>query len=227
MAFPATATLDDFNRGNEGPPPSSSWSSRPLISSGTTGGLRVTSNTARPSGTTNMYYEGWLHGASYDTARGLVECWCILGARDREFFRLWMHLQNPGVDGATDGYHLEWDYGSSGDIVSLFRTDNDASTVLGAGIALPLVAGDGLGFSHDGTTFTVFHYASTAGGDIRNWRAIDSRSDSTYTSGYLGLGMNYAGNAGSTLAIDAIGGGEAVVTPPAVTARRMLTLGVG
>jgi hypothetical protein len=208
MAFPATAALDDFNRANAGPPPSASWSNRPLIASATgSTGLKVSSNAVIPD-RTDLYYEGWWNPSQYRTSSGLVEVWAVVGTIDRELFRLWMHLNSPGVDGATDGYFVQYDFSSGTDALGVFRVTNDTITQLGANISLEIGSGDGVGLAHDGSTLTVYHYDADGGGDIRNWASVGTRSDSTYTSGFLGAGISYEGSA-STLSLTTFGGGEA------------------
>ena len=54
MAFPTTGLLDDFNRADEGPPPSASWS---ISYGGPHGELKVSSNQCVVSDLTAGYFE--------------------------------------------------------------------------------------------------------------------------------------------------------------------------
>jgi len=186
VAFPTTGILDDFNRANEGPPPSANWTGP-----WRTANLLVvnTNQLARSGGNADAYWNPTTFGPNMEAFATLpvlpVVGAAILGGR----------LQSPGA-GTTDGYATSWSPASSGSLV-FYRSDNAALTQLGATVTSTSVsAGDQIGMSVVGSVISWY----------LNGSLVDTRSDATYSgAGYIGAGCNDA-----TLRMDNFGGGTAV-----------------
>src|SRR5215204_5547888 len=117
--FPTTSVLDDFNRANEGPPPSASWGG--VIASGQ-GGLKVVSNkvtwNASDDGTG---YWGTQFNANQDAFVHLTD---ITGS---SIILLYARLLSPGT-ASPDGYFVRYD--ASGSDSSIYRMDDGTGTLL-------------------------------------------------------------------------------------------------
>lgn len=185
MAFPTTGILDNFNRPDEGPPPSASWTGpmRP----GDTNGLRVVSNTCQRVA---PYGGAWWNVSSFGPDCEIyITC---LGPSD--FYLFWRIIDSPGT-ATADGYALNW----FNDVITVRRLDNNTFTTLGAGISQTGPAsGNKLGVSMIGSTITP--YVDTGGG----WTALSTRTDATYSNAGV-IGANTDGT------FDDFGGGTVVV----------------
>ena len=195
MAYPATAVLDAFTRSDEGPPPSSSWSGPIHVSSGTSNDLRVVSNTLQP-GSTGIENQGYWNPTQF-TADPALEVWVELGADGREYLELYYCIQLPGDDNDTDCYALERDYSSGTDALGIYKCTDDIFTPVGDPIPQDVVTGDVLG---------VRLLNSGEHQVFLNGTVIATRNDATYTSGYLGIGID-ATNAAADITIAKFGGG--------------------
>lgn len=170
----ASATLlDDFNRSNEGPPPSASWLSS-SFSSGTSQ-LQVVSNALKRGGA------GWgscVWGATFGANTILVVTISTVGD-----FSLIIRGQSPG-SAAWDGYELL--YTSSTHRFDIDRIDNNATTSLANTTAVTLSNGDKVGFEIVGSNLAAARYTAGA------WGAdFLTASDATYaSSGYVGVWAN-------------------------------------
>ncbi len=171
MAFPATSVLDSFNRADEGPPPSSSWTNS-VIS--TSGGMKVVSNTAMCNAA--GVCSGWWNVSTFGPD---CEAYATFGATVR-LVNIYVRLASPGVANNTDGYLAI--VGVSGS-TTVHRVDDSVNTQLGAAMTTPVyVTGDKGGVEMIGSTLTLWSYQGS-------WSSIDTRSDGTYTAaGNIGFG---------------------------------------
>ena len=186
-AFPTTSVLDAFNRANEGPPPSSNWTTG---IDGGTGSFTVTSNEARlTNGTLSSAY--W-NAANFGPD---VEVYATIGSSIGPS-RLHFRIQQEGTAG-HDGYAL-LAYTPTNELY-IYRIDNGTQTQLGAAISQTISSGDSFGVSMIGSTITIY-YKVGAGA----WTSLGTRSDGTYTSAGK-IGMAAFDNA--EIRIDNFGGG--------------------
>lgn len=216
MAFPTTGILDDFNRANTGPPPSSSWGSNKVFSA-TANNLIVSSN-AITSGNTNFQSSWWNPSTFGPDAECYITCTTLPAGASDEVAFVMARLATPGGTG-VDGYGVAVTKQSGTDLVEVYRIDNAAQTLLGASMSQEFSAGDSIGVECSGSSIRA-HYKASGG----SWTQLGSRTDSTYSA---------AGNVGvelfsTTVRLDDFGGGT-VVTGGGATdlpPRRAL-LGVG
>lgn len=197
MAFPVNGVLDNFNRANEGPPLSTSWTSKIITTNNT---LQVVSNQAWGAGfNSSAWWNVTTFGpdseAYVTSADGFGQCW------------LWTNLQTPGTTG-LDGYRFSF-FLSSGNL-QVFRVDDNVATQLGGDISgSARGAGDAFGGENIGGTLT--GYVKPSGG---SWTAYGAtRTDTTYGTGYIGFTVT----ANNGTADDFGGGTVGGVTPPTTT----------
>jgi hypothetical protein len=198
--FPASGILDDFNRANEGPPPSANWTGFVGLSQGDN--LEVISNQL---GTTTTDASAWWNVSTFGPD---CEVYCTLPVVSGANVYLYARGANPGT-GTLDAYLVFW---SSGGNVFTYRIDNDILTQLGTQVALSLAANDKLGLEVVGDDLTI--YADTAG----SWTSRDAHVDATYSAaGFIAIGTN---NTASRF--DDFGGGTVVAASTDV----MLVMGM-
>ena len=179
MAFPTTGVLDDFNRANEGPPPSASWTDTWLTGSG----LTVNTNQCATNGGTTLKDSYWNVSTFGPDAEAFVTI-ATIPTTDGDSIRLGIRLAQPGAT-TVDGYLAMWQWiaGAGADRVRLFRLDNGAATELGTGVDLNMSAGDKLGMETIGSTIKV--YTKSGAGA---WTERRSETDATYSAaGFIGL----------------------------------------
>lgn len=195
MAFPTTGVLDDFDRANEGPPPSSNWTS---AIEGSGGGHSVLSNQMKANSTPSS---NWWNAAQFGPD-------CEVHLEIVTFSNgsyVWIRIQSPG-SAAVDGYLVF----IATTTITTYRCDNGGFTQLGASDSVTYSNGDSVGLEAIGTDISV--YRKTGG----SWgAAVQSRSDATYSTGFIGV------RSPSISSIwDNFGGGTVVgVEPPAPTLR--------
>ena len=159
MAFPTTGILDNFNRANQGPPPTG-WTT-------IYNGHKVVSNALQGNTGGDANVSVW-------NTTGLgpsIEAYITI-VNTGSFVTLYI------IDAALSvGYSVA--YGA--DAVQVFRQDEFGvtETQLGADISVTMGAGDALGMYYDAATDTIYAYRKPSGG---SWAELGSRSDSTYTS---------------------------------------------
>lgn len=170
MAFPTTDILDDFNRANEGPPPSGSWNTPSGY-----GGCLVDSNQVRGN------------SASFN------QClWSAEQFNDSEAY-LQINQLTPGehasicFDWSTpdfgSGYQVLVFLDSGTPTIEIYRIDTGAPTLLGTAIPVPTFdANDAIGAYHrpDGIIEIWTRISGV-------WSELTTRNDSTYSSGYAGI----------------------------------------
>lgn len=186
-SFPTTSILDNFNRANQGPPPSSSWTTGV---DGGTGGFSVNSNEAKVEDAT--------HSTAYWNVTNFgpdIEVYITLGSTIGPS-RLYWRIQQEGTSG-FDGYAL-LAYTPTNELY-IYRIDNGSYTQLGAAISQTFAVGDSFGAKMVGSTITIY-YKTAAG----SWTSVGSRSDSTYTgAGKLGISAFDS----TSIKLDNFGGG--------------------
>ena len=193
MATPQTLKLllDNFNRSNEGPPPSNSWTNG--ISTFTAGeGAIVLSNQLV------MKTGGGLRQGSYWSAADfgpnvelVLECSEWTNAANAET-RLWCSLQQIGV-GTTDGYFLQVNRspGNTVDEWYLVRSDNLSLTFLVGPTTQNIDATDFICLQRIGSALSGW-YRTAAG----SWTLIVSATDATYAAaGKVGVEFAESGDA--------------------------------
>jgi hypothetical protein len=182
VAFPTTGILDNFNRANEGPPPSANWT-HPYYP--TDDGLKVSSNAciANIDGSSDSYWDVATFGPdceAYITVSTLPAT--------NQYIYIAARVANPGAAG-LDGYELNVQVVAGTDLWQINRLDNASYTLLGSTVTGPnLSAGDSIGIEIIGSTIKGYH-KPVAG----SWTEILSRTDSTYSAaGYIALGTDDA-----------------------------------
>lgn len=189
-----SALLDDFNRADEGPPPSANWlRSRLAVIDG--GGMAVVSLTAQGTAGSKQNDCFWtqLFGPDMEAYFTVVDK--AAGAVRIPYVGL--RIQNPTLD-AIRGYYAtflndgEW---------QCYRYDSSSSaTMLGNG-ALTMNNGDSFKGSIVGDLITL--YRKPAGGA---WGSVGMVTDATYSgNGYISLGTYET--AAPAIALDDFGGG--------------------
>ena len=194
MTFPTTPILDNFNRADEGPPPSDKWHTA-------NDGLAVVSNQA--TATQNDDY-GWNNWEDEYFGEDTEMYFTIVTkpATDRGF-RLYM-LDWSFSDG--DGYSLDFFTTGSGTANFVMRRfDEWSDTQLGAAVTDEGFSnGDKLGFAREGDD--VVGYKDTGSG----WEEFMRRTDNTHKYETFALIIEqYDGS--FDMVIDDFGGGTTVV----------------
>lgn len=186
-SFPLTPILDNFNRTNEGPPPSTKWTNN----YGGTDGQKVVSNAlAYSSGNYGEDAVNWNQGGSFTD----VEVYITLSTlpSNGNGFALFARTDNL----FNNSYSLFWTYNSGGtDTVTLRKHVSGSGSTLGTD-NFELTTGDKLGLSIVGTSLKVWKYTSGA------WSLVRTVVDSSLSTGVIGV---YQTDTGERL--DDFGGG--------------------
>ena len=177
QTFPYTGILDTFSRGNQGPPPSSSWTT---YSTGSGSGLEVVNDACKGavSGLDNIAYWNTAFGPNTEVYVTMSQ---PTGSGSAVLLFARFNFVNSAILG--QGYFLVIVQGSG---ISLFKTNGTTATQIGStltGSYSTYHAGDSFGLQLVGTTITIWYKPS--GG---TWTSLASYTDSTYTSaGNIGL----------------------------------------
>lgn len=178
--FPTTPILDNFNRADEGPPPSANWTD-------IGNGLEVISNQAAGSavGDNISYWNPITFGPD-------SEVYVTIPVTDVVNGVIYLRFNT----GSFNGYGLI--FGASTSSLSVIRLDGGVPTPLGAAISQAISNGDSVGLRVIGSTIKVY-YKAAAG----SWTFLDSRTDATYSAaGALLLVV-----VDTTMRLDNFGGG--------------------
>jgi hypothetical protein len=196
MTFPTCGILDNFNRTNEGPPPSASWNT------GSTDSFKVVSNTCVPN---EAYGSGnyWLTSLGPDI-EAYITIKTALNA-NADYFTLGVRT----TDGATPietGYVIRYTKLAGTDTLVLGRIDSSVLTAL-ATYNQEISANDSIGISAIGNILTAYYKAS--GGSWTTLGTYDITSDATKytTAGYIAINDYEITNA---IVLDDFGGGTVV-----------------
>lgn len=181
MAFGDTGILDNFNRSDEGPPPSSSWTT--AIDSATDG-LEVIGNEVWAEN--NAPCGGYWNVETFGPA-----CEAFITIQDvpgnNDYSGVYTRLVTPGSS-AVDGYWARWYHTVGDDQLTLFRIDNGVPTQLGSNDLLEVAVGDKLGLESDADDVHTVYYDDGGAGWTAGTNA--TATDTTYQSaGYIGLVM--------------------------------------
>ena len=202
----APAPLDDFNRANQGPPPSSNWTSG-LIPGQL--GLKVLDNTLVVDTTSTSSI--WWNASTFPADAEVSMLFADATTSAFRHLRLFLRVTQPGVAGQTTGYfcQAEPDPGGVTGGVYLRRIDSGAATApLAQRLDIPWATGDQAKCSMVGSQLCVSRMASGSG----VWTELLCLTDTTYaTGGVVGVGMNHP-----ELAVDDFSAGAVVMTPPTV-----------
>jgi hypothetical protein len=192
MTFPLTGALDTFVRADENPLSYGGRWAGPLRIDFGDAACRLVSDAA--VGQTDSVADSyWTAGFS-----GAVEVWGVVSGYDDDP-ELWACVSGEGTDGLS-GYLL---YTSSDEEINVNRIDSGSYTEILDLTGLSLGAGDGLGMSVEAGVVTVYHKPSAG-----VWTSIGNVTDTTYTSGKIGLGFN-ADSTGTKFTEFGGGGGAA------------------
>lgn len=184
-SFPVNSVIDNFNRANEGPPPSASWGG--IWENGSVG-LVVTGNTCSNASNANgTSYWGTSFGPDVEAFVTITAFGSYQGVAARL----------AGTLGSSpNGYYVQ---AESSNVVTLFRVDGGSFVQLGASFSQTISNGDKLGISVVGTTVTAYYKAGAGA-----WTALGNRTDSTYSAaGKVGLRSS-----GTSVVLDDFGGGS-------------------
>lgn len=201
MAFPTTGVLDNFNRADQEPPLSASWSQGPKSF---TAGDRMDIKTNQAAGNAGNDNNDYWNVATFGP-----DCevhWKVSARLDTVWQELYARLVNIG-SGTSDGYGIRLTFiaGASNDELLIFRLDNGALTSLGAAFVQEVAAGDSFGLEIVGSTLTAY-YKPAAG----SWTSLGTRTDATYSAaGNIGAMLR----GGNTHRGDDFGGGTVVGAP--------------
>lgn len=194
--------LDNFNRSNEGPPPSGSWNAG-AVSTGTSQ-LQVVSNALKRGGA------GW--GSGYWGTQIGADVIAYITLSTVGDVELGVRAKDLGSGSTFDYYGAE--YISSTHTLTLYKYTNGSGSSLGTSTTATLAGGDKYGIMAIGSNITVATYQSGS------WTDRITASDATYgATGYITIWMN-----GTTPIIDDLYAGQ--ITSASYTPRAML-LGMG
>ncbi len=191
-----TGILDDFNRPNEGPPPSSDWEAGLFFTSG----FEVLSNEAA-----GLFAQDGSNLWNTFSALNDLEVYVTCATRCDDLDRFSVEIvQNDAVD--YDGYTARLDRNdSTGDVFQLRRWDNGSTSAGGAldSAVVDFQDGDAIGMRRVGTQLEGWY--RPVGG---NWRLLLTATDATYLTIPLKIGI-WADNqvSGTPLRLDDFGGG--------------------
>ncbi len=185
MAFPTTSVLDDFNRADG--PPGANWTSPVYLDSGL---FEIVSNTATPvTGLKGGYWNPSTFGPG-------DEVFMDIPTRGSSTISIFIDIDPI----PQNGYRLACTVTPTQQIL---RIDGGSETQIGATQTVAIASGDSIGISHE------------SGGAIEawvkqgSWSSLTSGSDTTYSSGRIGL-MGF----GVTQFYDNFGGGNISAPPP-------------
>ncbi len=187
---PSLGVLDNFNRANQGPQPSSSWSKF----GGSVGeGLQVSSNAV-----TRTSSGSYRQGSYWNPSTFGPDSQVYVTVNNRtagDEIELGVRLNSVGA-GTTTGYSLNID---GNDNWGFSKYTNGNGSGLDTGTVKSIAVGDKIGLTVSGSTLTAWHKPAAG-----SWTVVSTINDSTYTgAGYIGA--NIAGSSSS--AIDDFSGG--------------------
>ncbi|KRT69463.1 MAG: peptidase S8/S53 subtilisin kexin sedolisin [candidate division NC10 bacterium CSP1-5] len=205
MAFPETPILDDFNRANEGPPPSSSWATP----SGAPG-IKVISGQVGEDGPGGQAVWNTQYGPDLEAYVDVPTlAWDGIGGHT-EYFRLYFRASAPDAGTTSSGYFiLAWN-SSPNDSIGLWSYTPSGVDYLTHVQVAGLTSGSSVGLSVIGDLIRVYHKPPAG-----SWAEVFNYTDPTYdNAGYLLL---YISQGGPDLRLDNFGGGTLGGSPPTIT----------
>lgn len=185
---PEAFVFDDFNRADTGPPPGPRWADGSGMGEDAGVGLIVISNACARESDPGGFPRGAAYIPEY-TFTDVFVAVTVTASLSGGDCALWARLKEIGA-ATTDGYQLFVDGFPATPAWTIARQTNGAfDTGLGASVDQAVAVGDRIGFRLVGSELQAWHHASGA------WRILFVRTDSTYSSGFVGLTI-----AGSTQA---------------------------
>lgn len=206
-AFPTTSILDDFNRANEGPPPSASWHTLSGF-----GGLKVESNKAVNSDADSGCTWGTSYGPDCEAYSTLSS---LSGTGDIATWSIALFARASSAD-VYDGdcYRLLVGNGNIGGVCSWYlqRMLFSTGTVDIATGTVTFSIGDSIGISAIGNTITAY-YKSSGG----SWASLGSAVNGDVPgAGYIGADLAPDLINTTQMGIDDFGGGTYTCSPAPV-----------
>ena len=167
LVFPLTPILDNFNRANEGPPPSSNWTT-------IAGQMTVVSNAAKGalSGNTHnrIYWNPTVFGADEEVYATIAS----KGGTSGDAVNLYLRL-DPSV---LNGYYVQYLENTAGtDSIVLKRMTAGSNTTIQT-YSQEVGAGASIGLSAVGSTLKTY-YKAAAG----SWTELGSETNTLYSAG--------------------------------------------
>ncbi len=214
MTFPTTAVLDNFNRANEGPPPSADWSAFD-VSWGYDGGLVVAGSVARMESDVvcGDFYSAATYGPDCEVYATIAEKSAISDPAGSTF-GLYLRLVGGDADFSSASYY-KLSIGSNsvdGDFYAVIRCTGGTVSTIDNGTTT-IATGDSFGLERSGNTLNV--YRKPAAG---SWGLIDSVVDGSPLSAVAGnVGIDGSCLADLLPTLDDFGGGDTVTAPAAPT----------
>lgn len=175
LTFPVTAILDDFNRANQGPPPSSNWTTGVGTLVGLlTNGHRVSSN-ALIRGAAEIEAESYWSAAQFGPN---AECYLtVVSATGLQVLSLGLRIHNIGAS-TTDGYVVY----IAQNFLRIYRIDNGSATALASHDTHTVSSGNKYGINMIGGTIRLWCDSGSG------WEPLLMAEDSTYPdAGFLSI----------------------------------------
>lgn len=189
MAFPTTPILDDFNRPDEGPPPSANWSTLPAVASHVVSALKMIGNSPIDS---------------------CVSVWNTLYGADVEAY---FTLTTVPADLAQINLYIKYIFTvQDGWWIAVTRNDMAGDTISGDIVSAPVLinlqSGDAFGIQQVGTSVSVWY--KPVGG---SWGLIETLTSAPFIADGS-IVIESSANNGGAPAVDDFGGGNYI--PPGV-----------
>lgn len=201
MAFPYSEILTSFTGADEDPLSEGGNWSGPVFSGG--GALKRASNTCKPpaTGAGSSYWAAASFGPAVEVYCTVTTVW----VNDNSDTFLWLHLGSEG-SASLRGYQLYIFQVAGAFTWQLYRYDTGSATLLGSNLGTQTISnGDAVGLACDSAGVFQAYYKASAG----SWATLGStRTDTTYTSGHIGLGKGFND---TTSVLDNFGGGRGLV----------------
>jgi len=184
MAFPVNGILDDFNRANEGPPPSANWTNPdPTVFTGT---AAVVGNICDGTGVWSYYWNPAQFGPNCE-----AYAVCVSSPQEANINARLKDVPGSGFD----GYSVRWK--ATGGEFNLYRIDNGSYTLLATSTGHTQNPGNSFGIEIIGSTLTA--YKNVGAG----WVSVVSFVDATHpAAGYIAM------QGGTNANFDDFGGGS-------------------
>jgi hypothetical protein len=147
-SFPCSAVLDNFDRANEGPPPSANWTGQ-IPGSG--GSFTVTSNRAAPTADPSSM---WWNASNFANPEVYVTIVTVFAPT-----RIYGRIQQEGTAG-FDGYAV---LAYSDNNFYVYRVDDGSYTQLGAAIPQSFAVNDSIGMSVSASHVISVYYCASGG----------------------------------------------------------------
>ncbi len=196
MTFPSTPILDDFNRTNEGPPPSASWHTLSGY-----GGLKVESNKCVNSDADSESTWGTSLGPDCEAYYTLAS---MSGTGANATWSIALFLRAQSIDVWDNDFYwitIAGDIGSTCNWYLERRSYTLPTDTLASG-SFTFSIGDSIGISAVGSTITAYHKPSAG-----SWTTLGSGTGDVLTAGYAGAALSPDLSNTTQIGMDGFGGG--------------------